>query len=383
MQLDETGRPMKPAVPRPALRQNVARIGINALYLIPGRVGGTEIYLRELLEALARIDAVNQYFIFSNLDTPTGLVPCQANFHQIGQKVRASFRPARILWEQIVLPFVAARYRLNVLFNPGFTSPLLAPCPTVTVFHDLQHKRHPEHFRGLDLPFWRLFLWMAAHGSRHLIATSKATGADLQHFYRLNSKSVTVIPHGVGARFFELHRSCPEPYLLYVSTLHPHKNHQRLLRAYAQRPRRERLVLAGLPGFHANAVRDLIAELNVGDSVRLTGWIPREELYQLYAKASACVFPSTFEGFGMPVLESLAAGIPTACSDIPPLRESAGEAALFFDPLNEDSIGAALDRITGDEPLRQTLTRAGPQRARSFTWESTASKTLKTLLSVI
>jgi len=132
----------------------VARIGINALYLIPGGVGGTEIYLRELLEAMARIDTSNLYFVFTNLDTGPDLVPRQANFHQKVQAVRARFRPARILWEQTVLPLEAARYRLDVLFNPGFTSPLLAPCPSITVFHDLQHKRHPEHFRSFDLPFW-------------------------------------------------------------------------------------------------------------------------------------------------------------------------------------------------------------------------------------
>ncbi len=359
----------------------MARIGINALYLIPGGVGGTEIYLRELLEALARIDANNLYFIFTNRETGAGLVPDQANFHRKAQSVCAKFRPARILWEQTVLPLEAARYRLDVLFNPGFTSPLLAPCPTVTVFHDLQHKRHPEYFQRLDLPFWRLFLWMAAHRSRHLIATSEATSADLQHFYRIAAKTITVIPHGVGERFFALDRTSTEQYLLYVATLHPHKNHERLLRAYARRPRRERLVLAGMAGFHAQAVRALIAELQLGDAVHLTGWIPREEMYELYAHASACVIPSTFEGFGMPVLEALAAGIPTACSDIPPLRESAGDAALYFDPFDEDAIAAALDRITEDEGLRRTLAESGPRQARSFTWERTARQTLNTLLA--
>ena len=359
----------------------MARIGINALYLIPGGVGGTEIYLCELLEALARVDASNLYFIFTNRDTGADLIPRQANFHWKAQAVRAKFRPARILWEQTVLPLEAARYRLDVLFNPGFTSPLLAPCPSVTVFHDLQHKRHPEYFRRLDLPFWRLFLWMSAHRARHLIATSEATNADLQRFYRIASKAITVIPHGVGQRFFTLDRSSTEPYLLYVATLHPHKNHERLLRSYARRPRRERLVLAGMPGLHAQSIRTLIAELRLDDAVHLTGWVPREELYDLYAHASACVIPTTFEGFGMPVLEALAAGIPTACSDIPPLRESAGDAALYFDPLDEDAIATALDRITEDEGLRRTLAESGPRQARSFTWERTARQTLDTLLS--
>jgi glycosyltransferase involved in cell wall biosynthesis len=213
-----------------------------------------------------------------------------------------------------------------------------------------------------------------------LIATSEATREDLQRFYRIPSDVISVIPHGVGEQFFAFDRSSIAPYFLYVATLHPHKNHERLLRAYARRSRVERLVLAGIPGLHAKAVKTLIEELDLEDSVRLTGWIPNEQLYRLYEQAFAYINPSTFEGFGMPVLEALAAGIPTACSDIPALREIAGEAALFFDPLDEDAIAEALDRIAGDEHLRRALALAGPLRARSFTWERTARDTLETLL---
>src|SRR5438046_338326 len=105
------------------------RIGVNALYLLPGGVGGTEIYLRELLQALAQTDTANEYVVFTNLETSADLVPHQPNFQCKQQAVRASFRPARILWEQIALPVEAARYRLDVMFNPGFTAPLFAPCP--------------------------------------------------------------------------------------------------------------------------------------------------------------------------------------------------------------------------------------------------------------
>src|SRR5262252_7487280 len=104
----------------------MARIGVNALYLIPGGVGGTEIYLRELLAALARIDSENEYFVFTNFETGADLVPKQANFYWKPQAVRASFRPARILWEQIVLPLEISRYRIEVSFNPGFTAPIFA-----------------------------------------------------------------------------------------------------------------------------------------------------------------------------------------------------------------------------------------------------------------
>jgi glycosyltransferase involved in cell wall biosynthesis len=181
----------------------MARIGVNALYLIPGAVGGTEIYLRELLAALARIDAANEYFVFTNFETGMDLVPRQANFHWKPQAVRARFRPARIVWEQTVLPLEASRYRLDVMFNPGFTAPLLAPCACVTVFHDLQHKRHPEHFRWFDLPFWRGLLWASAHRSRILIAVSQATRDDLAHFYPFTKGRVEVIHHGVDAAFFD------------------------------------------------------------------------------------------------------------------------------------------------------------------------------------
>jgi glycosyltransferase involved in cell wall biosynthesis len=358
------------------------RIGINALYLIPGGVGGTEIYLRELLAALADLDQTNEYLVFTNLETQSDLVPKQANFHWKPQAVHARFRPARILWEQIVLPFEAARYRLDVLFNPGFTAPLFSPCRQVTVFHDLQHKRHPEYFRWFDLPFWQFLLWMAAHRSHRLIAVSEATRSDLLRFYSIPKERIAVVHHGVESAFSRLDRSHTESYLLCVSTLHPHKNLPRLIRAYGRKKRDFRLILAGLRGFHAEAIERLIEDLKLQDSVRITGWVPREELYSLYARARAFVYPSTFEGFGMPVLEAMAAGIPVACSDIPPLREVAADAALFFDPLNEDDIASGIERVMSDASLQERLTTAGRERARPFTWVRCAEQTLKVLSDV-
>jgi glycosyltransferase involved in cell wall biosynthesis len=364
----------------------MAHIGVNALYLIPGGVGGTEIYLRELLAALASLDTSNEYFVFTNMETGQDLTPRQANFHRKPQAVHATSRPARILWEQTVLPLEAWRYSLDVMFNPGYTVPLAAKCASVTTFHDLQHKRYPEYFRRFDLPFWDFLLWAAAHRSRRIIAVSEATRADLMRFYRLPADRVTVVAHGVNSQFFTLDRSNIEPYLLCVSTLHPHKNIERLVRAYARKPRAHKLVLAGLRGFQTSAIEALIEELGVGERVRIPGWISREELIRLYEKAYAFVYPSTFEGFGMPVLEAMAAGIPTVCSDIPALREVAGEgqdeAALFFDPLDEDALAAALDRIATDAELRQRLALAGPERARPFTWRRAAEKTLAALLSI-
>ncbi|MEN6536869.1 MAG: glycosyltransferase family 1 protein [Bryobacteraceae bacterium] len=362
------------------------RIGINALYLIPGGVGGTEIYLRSLLAALADVDSANEYIVFTNRETGKDLIPERPNFRCHPQPVQAAVRPMRLAWEQTGLPLAVKRARIDVLFNPGFTCPALCPCPCVTVFHDLQHKRHPEHFRWFDLPFWRLFLYLAARRSRLLVAVSEATGDDLRRYYGLRAGKIRVIPEGVDNRFFEIGRrrsTVPtEPFLLVVSTSHPHKNLDRLIRAFAsfRKERPEfRLVIAGLRGFQADRLEARIRELQLTDSVRLTGWIPREALYDLFLRARAFLYPSTFEGFGLPVIEALAAGVPSACSNIEPLHSLAGEAALEFDPGNDQAILKAMRRLTSDEALRLDLTRKGPERALLFSWHKCAEATLDAL----
>ena len=352
----------------------MARIGVNALYLIPGGVGGTEIYLRNLLAALAAIDVANEYFVFTNRETGADLVPDQLNFHHAPQPVRASFRPARILWEQTGLPLAASKHRLDVLFNPGFTAPVLCRCPSVTVFHDLQHQRHPEYFRWFDLPFWRLLLWAAVRRSRELIAVSAATRDDLRRYYGVTAE---VVHHGVEPQFFQIaERRSPKDYLLCVSTLHPHKNLDRLIRAHATAPGLPKLIVTGLKGFAAREIERAAAG---NANVELTGWIPREQLYDLFRGARAFIYPSTFEGFGMPVLEAMAAGVPVACSDIPPLREIAGDNVFYFDPADERAIGDAMVRVLSDA----SKVEAAQERAAGFTWEKTARETLRVLESQI
>ncbi|MFN0166283.1 MAG: glycosyltransferase family 4 protein [Bryobacteraceae bacterium] len=359
------------------------RIGVNALYLIPGEVGGTEIYLRHLMRAMSEIDSEDAFFVFTNRETGRDLLPESRRFHWVPQEVAARFRPARLVWEQTLLPAGCMDLRLDVLLNPGFTAPIAAPCPQVTVFHDMQHKRQPENFRWFDLPFWRFFLWAAAHRSEQLIADSDSGRDDLLKFYRINPEKVTVAPLGVDPEFFQIaKRRDPKPYLLAVSTLHPHKNLDRLLVAFAQFRKEApqfRLVITGLKGFHTEHLEELRAGLGLRDWAEFTGWIAREELYGLFAGAHAFVYPTRFEGFGLPVLEAMAAGIPLACSNIEPVATVAGDAALQFDPENPDEMVEALRRIVGDEELRRRLSRAGPERAKEFSWARTARLTLACL----
>jgi len=348
------------------------RVGVNALYLIPGGVGGTEIYLRNLLRGFAAVGQENEYVVFTNAETGGDLIPEAANFHLSRLGVRAVVRPWRILYEQFGLPRAIRRERIDVLFNPGFTGPAFCACPSVTVFHDLQHKRHPEYFRWFDLPFWRLLLWMSARRSRSLIAVSEATREDVKHFYGVDA---VVVQHGVEPAFFELaKRREPQDYLLCVSTLHPHKNLERLIRVHAAMPDAPELVIAGLRGFAAERL-----EKSAHGRLRFTGWIPREELYELFRCARAFVYPSAFEGFGMPVLEAMAAGVPVACSDIRPLREVADGVVEFFDPESDVGMGEAIRRVL-EEPERVAAAR---ERAREFSWERASRETLRVLAFVV
>jgi glycosyltransferase involved in cell wall biosynthesis len=334
-----------------------------------------------LLPALAQIDPVNRYFIFTNRETGAGLVPAAPNFVHAPQAVHAVSRTARILWEQTLLPLAAWRLGLDAMLNPGFMAPLLCPCPQVTVFHDLQHKRHPEYFRWFDRPFWRFFLYWAARRSTALIAISGASAADLRRFYpRLDASKIHIVPQGVDPAFAGIRpRRRPEPFLLTVSTLHPHKNLDGLLRAFALFRRRHpqfRLVVCGMHGFFAGPLHELRRTLCLEEAVEFPGWIPREQVYDLYARAWAFVYPSRFEGFGLPVLEAMAAGIPMACSNVEPMATLAGDAALMFHPEDVEAIAAAMSAITDDETLRARLTDAGPRQAAKYSWEATAQGTL-------
>jgi glycosyltransferase involved in cell wall biosynthesis len=266
--------------------------------------------------------------------------------------------------------------------------PVLSKCPSVTVFHDLQHLRHPEFFRWFDLPFWNLLLWSSAKRSRSLIAVSAATARDIERYYSDVAEKIAVIPHGVDPEFFRIgdrraaDASSQEKYLLTVSTLHPHKNIGRLLEAFhifRNLHPEYRLVVAGLRGHATAEIEKQVRDLNLEQSVTLTGWIARSALYDLFEHADAFIAPSRFEGFGMPLIEALAAGIPTACSAISPLTDIAGQAALQFNPESAEAIAGAMELLATDPGFRERAAIAGPAQARLFSWTTTAQLTLREL----
>ncbi len=372
------------------------RIGVNALYLIPGGVGGTEIYLRNLLAALAAIDSRNAYFVYLNRESDETLCPTAKNFHAVETGVPASVRPVRLFYEQTGLAFRSWRDDLDVLLSPGFTSPVVSRGRRVTVIHDLQHRKQPRNFGTFERWAWNSSVWASARRSRILVAVSQQSKLDIVEEYEVPAERVRVIGHGVETSLVGVAQSTEnrrallddagvprEPFLLAVSTVHRHKNWGRLLNAYQElvaggRP--EHLVVSGLKGKAWEDVRERMRHPTLQGKVHLLGWQPREVVVALFQYAEALVFPSTFEGFGMPVAEALAAGLPVACSDIPPLREIASGAAQFFDPLSTDDIRDKLLGLLEDPELQRANVAAGCRRAASFTWRRAAEQTLAVLL---
>ena len=260
----------------------------------------------------------------------------------------------------------------------------------MTVFHDLQHKRHPEYFRWFDRPFWRLFLYWAARRSQALIAISGATATDLRRFYpRLPASKIYTVPQGVDPAFAEIRpQRHPEPFLLTVATLHPHKNLNGLLRAFAF------IRLGAIPnsGWWFAACTGSLPVRCMSCGCR-SGWRMRSN-FRAGFRASKCTIFSRARGrssysltlskvSGLPVLEAMAAGVPMACSNVEPMAGLAGDAALLFDPEDVDAMAAAMLRITEDEALRAGETGGGWSTAGGEVfWEATAKGTLEAMVEV-
>jgi len=365
------------------------KIGINALYLIPGRVGGSEIYLRELLAALGRVDRENEYLVFSNRES-RGNLELPENFREISLRVPASVRPLRVFWEQLVLPRLARRHRLDVLHSPGSAAPLRLPCASVVTVLDLIYLRFPETFpRGIR----GLVRWLTAASaatadavitlseySRDEVMWELDVSWDRIHAVALGGG--TISPSGLprGERIRLLREMGVEgPFILCVSAAHPHKNLSRLLEGYYRwrlDGGRHQLVITGVK--HSRGYRrleEIVSRMELGGEVVFTGWIPEECKRAIFAEASLFVFPSLLEGFGLPVLEAMRSGVPVACSAVPSLDEVAGEAAWRFNPYEPGKIAEAIRECLSNEELRRRLREAGEAQAARFDWDETARLT--------
>jgi glycosyltransferase involved in cell wall biosynthesis len=357
-------------------------VAYNLLHLVPGETGGAEVYVRRLLPALRKAEPGLEMTLFlarsaAGEDWGEGVqvVPLQFDPRS---------RVRRVLAEQTLLPAAVRRAAPDLLHNVFNTAPAVLPVPQVTTIHDVVFKRFPET-HGLLAKGVEVLVPLAAHRSRRVITDSEASKSDIVRHLDVPTEKVDVARLGPGIpedvegpppveirRRFELRDS---PIVLSVLAKRPHKNAARLIEAFASVPDAI-LVMPGYSTGYERELRDRIDAAGLGDRVRLLDWVDDDILDGLYRAADCFVFPSRAEGFGLPVLEAMLRGAPVACSNAPSLPEVAGNAALYFDPLDVEAIAVSVRRILEDGELAERLRTAGYERARQFSWDETARGTL-------
>jgi glycosyltransferase involved in cell wall biosynthesis len=366
-------------------------VGLNLVFLVPGETGGMEVAARELIPALlTQAPAGTHFTAFVNReaaaakDGPWGeLLPA------VTVPVNAHNRVQWVLGEQALLPPLAARAGVDLLHSLASTAPVWGRFRRVVTVHDLIYARFPDAHAGLRDKGMRVLVPAGVRHSERVIADSQSTCEDLVELLGVAPERVDVVPLGLGAPRHQT--PMPEAQtrarfqlgerrlVLSLSAKRAHKNLLALIEALAAIPVEGRpvLVLPGYPTAHEAALRERVRTLGIDDDVRFPAWVSAAELEGLWALAAAFVFPSLYEGFGLPVLEAMARGVPVACSNASSLPEVAGDAALLFDPRDQRAIAAAMQRLLTDPVLAADLRERGLARAHEFTWERTARLTLE------
>jgi len=355
-------------------------------------------YIAELLGQFAGMGPEMEVDVILHPEDSSAFLNGSGGLHpiELGEWFRSPLK--NILWHQFGLPGICSRNHYDVLFLPAGNRrlPWTVPVPTVGTVHDFATLHLAGKYGFSRSIYIKKVLPVLIRSLTRVITPSQASARDIIEFARVPEDKVDCIPIGVDHSRFHprdpaecqaaLQSRCGirAPYLLYVSRLeHPGKNHVRLIRAFDLLRSRLKepiqLVLAGKDWWHEEAIHEEARRARHAGDILFTGFLGDGDLPLLYAGARALIFPSLFEGYGIPVLEAMASGIPVACSNVSSLPEVAGDAALLFDPTDEESILSAMETLVTEEPFREKARTRGLEHSRSFTWERTASQTLESL----
>ncbi|MCB0063943.1 MAG: glycosyltransferase family 4 protein [Caldilineaceae bacterium] len=370
-------------------------IAINAQLLSTEasyRSAGVSNYSRHLVTALGELAGEEQF-----ADLSLSAFVHTRTFSATGVEFLRSRLPlhkpmARILWEQTMFPLLLRGYQADVVHGLVNVLPLATTLPGVVTVHDLSFVRTPEAFPAAKRWYLTQLCRASVQKAQHVIAVSRQTADDLMNFFAVPAHKISVIYNGISGHFSPQHATAvaalraqydlPARFFLYLGTLEPRKNLPLLIRAYAQwraqakaTDRDVKLVLAGGKGWFYAEIFQLVTDLELTDCVRFPGYIPEAELPIWYSAATAFIYPSRFEGFGLPVLEAMACGTPVLCSDIPILREIADGHALFFPVEDATALANLLQRTLVDATLQESLTQAGFAHVAKFSWQHAARAT--------
>jgi glycosyltransferase involved in cell wall biosynthesis len=367
-------------------------IGLNLLFLVPGETGGMEVAARATLPELAAAAPDTRFTAFVNREAAGER--WGACIDSVVIPIAARNRVEWVRGEQMLLPGAAARVGCDLVHSLGSTAPARGRFRRVVTIHDLIYRRFPEAHGGVRALGMRALVPLAARRSHRIIADSNATRDDLVELLGVPRAKIDVMALAAGAPCVQ---PTPEPelrgrlalgerpLLLSASAKRRHKNLLRLIDAHAllDSAARPLLVLPGYRTAHEAELRTRAAALGIAADVRFLGWVDNADMEGLYAAASAFVFPSLYEGFGLPVLEAMQRGVPVACSGHSALAEVAGDAASLFDAEDPEAIADAVRAILADRALAGRLRAKGRARAARFTWQATARGYLDTYSRVL
>jgi len=363
------------------------RCGLNLLYLIPGIVGGTEIYAAGLLAGLAQIDSENEYFVFVNRESVAWHLPSAPNFRRVVCPVRATNRAKRYFFEQVYLPGLLKHFHVDIVHSLGYVAPLFPPCPSVVTVHDLNFRAFGSRMQLAKQWALEFFVKQSARRAHHVITVSEFSRGQILSVLGISQEKVSVTLEATSSANPDLvdwaitlqRYGVNKPYIIAFSSSSPNKNIPRLIQAFVQARQNyslpHQLVVVGHR--HPDYVPD---ELN---PIVFTGYLDVSSKQALLAGAEMLVFPSTYEGFGFPVLEAQQVGVPVVCSTAASLPEVVGEAAVFFDPFSVNEMAEAIGQVAQDKGLRESLKQKGLHNVSRFSWEKTARETLQIYYSVV
>lgn len=299
--------------------------------------------------------------------------------------------PTNLGWMLVGLPWAAARARVDLIHAPAYTAPFWAGVPVVLTVHDISYERHPQWFPYRRDRIRRWFYRQSARSASHVITDSKFSAAEIAAAYGIPSSRLTVVPLGVDGAHFnhddggsdgEMPPGVRAPFLLHVGDLHERRNLGVVVEAMAI-ARREglirpelSLVLAGVDRGVGASISEIASRVGLGDMVVRTGPVTEPQLRMLYRQATALVYPSLYEGFGLPLIEAMASGTPVIGSRSSSITEVLDDAGVLLDPLDAGAWAEAIVRVVDDEDARARMRAAGRRRAAGFTWERTARETL-------
>ncbi len=378
------------------------RVGINAqlLYLSGSyRAAGISRYIHQLTANLRQLmDGADSMVAFTGKwRLPPELMPTER--FAVRQSPLPTWKPSvRILWEQLLQPGAIAGEKLDLLHSPSYVQPMICPTRSVVTMLDLSFLRMPETFNRWNRDYLSTMARITAHRCDRILTISESTKQDVIRFFGIPASKVVVTYLGVDPVFrkvqderllgdFRRKRDVPDRFLFYVGTLEPRKNVERLVEAYAQMKKvvgiPHKLVLGGAKGWLYDRIFARVQELGLQEYVMFTSYIPYDELPLWYNCADIFIYPSLYEGFGLPPLEAMACGTPVITSSASSLPEVVGEAAITVDPYDVNALAGAMAKVLTDPALREQLAAQGPLRAARFSWQATAAQTLQAYRGVL